>query len=163
MSGPAIELVELNNSSSQNIIIGQAHFIKTVEDIHELMVGSVPGVKFGLAFNEASGPALIRFTGTDELLTKEAVRMAKLIGAGHVFVLVLNGVYPINILPRLKQVPEVVTLFCATANPVQVVLAVSEQGRGVMGVIDGSSPKGVEDENQMEERHKFLRKIGYKL
>jgi uncharacterized protein len=158
-----LSLVELKNSEDYNIVVGMSHFIKTVEDVHELMVESVPGVKFGLAFCEASGPRKIRKTGTEATLIKEAVRMATLIGAGHSFVLVLKDSFPINILPRLKQVPEIVTLFCATANPVQVVVAESKQGRGILGVIDGGSVAGVEDTTEEGERKEFLRKIGYKL
>ena len=158
-----LELVELKNSPEQNVVVGTSHFIKTVEDVHELMVNSIPNPKFGLAFCEASGPRLIRKSGTDEELIKEAVRMAKLIGAGHSLVLVMEDMFPVNILAKMKQVPEMVTLYCATANPVQVVVAESKQGRGIMGVIDGGSPKGVETVEDEGERKEFLRKIGYKL
>ena len=157
-----IKTVELKNKPEHNLVIGMSHFIKTVEDVHELMVNCVPLAKFGLAFCEASGPRLIRKSGTDSGLVKEAVRMAKLIGAGHSFVLVMKEMFPINVLPRLKQVPEIVTLYCASANPVQVVVVESKQGRGIMGVIDGRSPLGVEDKNEEKERKEFLRKIGYK-
>lgn len=157
-----IELIKLENRPEHNIVVGMSHFIKTVEDVHELMVNCVPGAKFGLAFCEASGSRLIRTTGTDDNLEKEAVRMAKLLSAGHVFVLVMQDMFPINILPRLKQVPEIVNIFCATANPVQVVVAETEQGRGVMGVIDGGASLGVESEGDAVERKEFLRKIGYK-
>jgi len=157
-----IELVTLHNLPEHNIIVGQAHFVKTVEDIHEMMVNSVPQAKFGVAFCEASSKRLIRHSGTEESLEKEAIRMAEAIGAGHCFVIVMRDMYPINVLPRLKQVPEVVNLYCATANPAQVVVGVTQQGRGIMGVIDGESPLGVEAELDVEERKAFLRKIGYK-
>lgn len=163
MSEVKFQLINLNNKPEHNVVIGQAHFIKTVEDVHELMVNSVPVAKFGLAFCEASGPRLIRHTGTDEALTKEAIRMAEAIGAGHVFVLIMQDMFPINVLPSLKNVPEIVGLYCATANRVQVVVAESEQGRGVMGVIDGGSPLGVENDKDRQERIQFIRKIGYKL
>ncbi len=156
------ELVTLHNLPEHNIILGQAHFVKTVEDIHEMMVNSVPQARFGVAFCEASGKRLVRHSGTDESLEQEAVRMAEAIGAGHSFVIVMRDMYPINVLPRLKQVPEVVNLYCATANPTQVVVGVTQQGRGIMGVIDGESPLGVEAEPDVEERKAFLRKIGYK-
>jgi len=158
-----LKLIRLNNKPDYNIILGQSHFIKTVEDIHEMMVTSVPNIKFGLAFNEASGERLIRKSGTDEGLVIEAVRMVKTIGAGHVFIVVMSNVYPINVLSRLKQVDEVVNIFCATQNPVEVMVAESKNGRGVMGVIDGGSPLGVENEEQVKERKLVLRKIGYKL
>lgn len=163
MADVKLQLVELKNKEDYNIVVGMSHFIKTVEDVHELMVQSVPGAEFGLAFCEASGPRLIRKSGTDEELVVEAVRMAELIGAGHSFVLVMKEMFPINVLPRLKQVPEIVTLYCATANPVQVVVAESEQGRGIMGVIDGGAPKGVEGKKEQGKRKAFLRQIGYKL
>ena len=158
-----IEVVKLGNKPENNVVVGMSHFIKTVEDVHEVMVTSVPGAKFGLAFCEASGPRLVRTSGTDEELIREAERMAMLIGAGHVFVLVMREIYPINVLPKLNQVAEVVGLFCATANPVEVIVAESRQGRGVLGVIDGMAPKGVEKQKDKQERREFLRKIGYKL
>jgi hypothetical protein len=145
-----------------NVIIGQSHFIKTVEDIYEAVVNTNPGIRFGLAFNEASGPCLVRHDGNDDALRSAAVEAAQAIGAGHVFVLFLRDGFPINLTGRLRDVPEVVRLFCATANPLQVIVAESEQGRGVLGVIDGSSPKGVEDEDGIAWRRDFLRKIGYK-
>jgi len=144
-----------------NIIIGQAHFIKTVEDIYEAMVHT-PQVRFGLAFNESSGDCLIRGEGNDDGLRQAAIENAKALGAGHVFVLLLQNAYPINVLHPIRNVPEVCGIFCATANPVEVVLAESEQGRGVLGVIDGSSPKGVEDEAGVIWRHDLLRRLGYK-
>ena len=163
MSEIRLELVELMNNEEHNVVVGMSHFIKTVEDVHEMMVTSVPGAKFGLAFCEASGPRLVRTTGTDEKLEAEAVRMAKLIGAGHSFVLVMQEMYPINILPRLKDIPEIVAIFCATANPVQMIMAETKQGRAIVGVVDGGSPLGVEKKKDREDRREFLRKIGYKV
>jgi len=142
--------------------LGQSHFVKTVEDLYEVMVSGVPKAQFGIAFCEASGDRLIRRTGTNEELETEAVRMAEVVGAGHSFVIVMQDMYPINVLPQIKQVQEVVSVFCATANPVQVIVAVSEQGRGVIGVIDGGSPTGIETTQDQMVRHDFLRKIGYK-
>ncbi len=145
-----------------NIIVGQTHFIKTVEDIYEIVVGSVPGAKFGLAFCEASGECLIRFDGNDEALEKTAVENAEKIGAGHTFVLLLGNVFPINVLNAIKMCQEVCSIFCATANPVEVIIAETEQGRGIIGVIDGSSPKGIEAEEGITWRKKILRDFGYK-
>lgn len=158
-----LSLVAIKKPPQTNIIIGQAHFIKTVEDVHELMVSSIPDVKFGLAFCESSGPRLIRTSGTVGELTSIAVRNAKAVGVGHSFFLVLEDCYPINILPRLKLIPEVVTIFCATANPISVVVAQSQAGRAILGVVDGGSPLGIEKTREKRERLKFLRKIGYKL
>jgi adenosine/AMP kinase len=147
-----------------NFILGQTHFIKSVEDIHEALVTAVPGIKFGLAFCEASGACLVRWTGTDEAMIEIAKKNAQAIGAGHSFIVVLGeGFYPINVLNALKMVPEVCRIFCATANPTEVIVAETEQGRGILGVIDGSSPKGIEDEGGITWRKGFLRKIGYKL
>jgi adenosine/AMP kinase len=157
------ELITLHNLPEHNVIVGQAHFIKTVEDIHEAMVNAVPGAQFGVAFCEASGDRLIRKSGTDDGLIGEAVRMAEAMGSGHSFVVVMKDMYPINVLPRLRMVPEVVEIFCATANPVQVVVAKTDQGKGIMGVIDGQTPLGVETDKDVEKRKDFLRKIGYKL
>jgi adenosine/AMP kinase len=154
--------VPIQLPEGSNIIIGQSHFIKTVEDLYEAIVGTVPGAKFGLAFNESSGPCLVRQEGNDEQLRQAAVHSAQAIGAGHIFVLLIRNAYPINLLPRIRQVPEICSIFCATANPVQVVVAQSEQGRGVLGVIDGSAPKGVESSADVAARKEFLRKIGYK-
>ncbi|MEO0078517.1 MAG: adenosine-specific kinase [candidate division WOR-3 bacterium] len=154
--------VAVERPDDTNVIIGQTHFIKTVEDIHELMVTTVPGVRFGLAFNEASGPCLVRHSGTDSELEALAVKNARSIGAGHVFVLLLRGAYPINVLPQLKNLQEVCSIFCATANPVSVVIADDGRGRGIMGVIDGEQPKGVETDSDQAERRAFLRRIGYK-
>lgn len=147
-----------------NFILGQSHFIKTVEDIHEVMVSSVPGIKFGLAFCEASGKCLVRSTGTDPALITLAEKNALGIAAGHSFIVFLgDGFFPINVLNAIKNVPEVAHIFCATANPTQVVIAQTEQGRGILGVVDGFSPKGVEDEEGKTWRKGFLRMIGYKL
>jgi uncharacterized protein len=145
-----------------NIIIGQSHFIKTVEDIYEAVVTTAPHARFGLAFNESSGPCLIRSDGNDQILKETAIRNAQALAAGHVFVLLIQNAYPINLLNALRNVPEVCSIFCATANKVEVVLAKSQQGQGVLGVIDGSSPKGVEGEADVVWRHDLLRKIGYK-
>lgn len=145
-----------------NIIFGQAHFIKTVEDLFEAMVNSVPNIKFGMAFNEASNPCLVRKEGTDAELIDIAVQNMIKLGAGHTFLIILQDCYPINVLPSIKDCREVVNIFCATGNPVQVILAESEQGRGVLGVIDGYSPKGVELDSDIANRKKLLLNIGYK-
>lgn len=157
-----LDSVRMEFPSDTNIIIGQTHFIKTAEDIYEAVVNTVPGAQFGVAFNEASGPCLTRVEGNNDELRQVAIRSAQAIGAGHVFVLVVRNAYPINLTNVIQAVPEVCTIFCATANPVEVVVAKSEQGRGVMGVIDGSSPKGLETPDDAKTRHDFLRKIGYK-
>jgi len=154
--------VRMEFPSDTNIIVGQSHFIKTVEDIYEAVVGTVPQAKFGIAFNESSGPCLIRVEGSDEELQAAAIRNAQALAAGHVFVVILRNAYPINLLNAIRTVPEVCTIFCATANPVEVIVAVSAQGRGIMGVIDGSAPKGVESPGDVAARKEFLRKIGYK-
>lgn len=154
--------VRLEIPEGANIIFGQSHFIKTVEDLYEVIVSTVPQMKFGVAFCEASGACLVRRDGNDTALIDCAVRNALAIGAGHSFLIVLLEGFPINILNRIKDVPEVAQVFCATANPVEVIVAQSEQGRGVLGVIDGSSPKGVEGDPDAEWRHGLLRKIGYK-
>jgi adenosine/AMP kinase len=145
-----------------NFILGQSHFIKTVEDLYEAVVNSVPGIKFGLAFSEASGPCLIRKDGTDNKLIEIAVENLQRLKAGHVFIIVIENAFPINILPAVKDCREVVNIFCATANPVEVILAQTEQGRGILGVIDGYSPKGVELDTDISRRKKFLLDIGYK-
>ncbi len=156
--------VKIEKPEEINFVLGQSHFIKTVEDVHEALVSSVPGIQFGFAFCEASGECLIRFTGTNSEMIELAKKNAENIGAGHSFILFLApGFFPINILHALKRVPEIVTLFCATANPTEVILAQSELGRGILGVIDGSSPKGIEGEEGIAWRKGFLRKIGYKL
>ena len=157
-----LKLVPLEIPEGGNLILGQSHFIKTVEDIYEAIVTAVPQMKFGVAFNEASGPCLTRVDGNDDALKSLAQRNASALAAGHVFVVAMREGYPINVLGRIKDVPEVCSIFCATANPVQVVVAESEQGRGVLGVIDGSSPLGVEGPEAAEKRRAFLRMIGYK-
>lgn len=156
------ESVKMDFPSDANIVIGQSHFIKTVEDIYEAVVSTVPQAKFGLAFNESSGPCLTRSEGNDDDLRSAAIRNAETIAAGHTFVLLLRNAFPINVLNALRQVPEVCNIFCATANPVEVVVARSEQGGGIMGVIDGSAPQGVEGPDDIVARHSFLRRIGYK-
>lgn len=156
--------VNVENPNGLNIILGQTHFIKTVEDLHETLVNTVPGISFGLAFCEASGKRLVRWSGTDDTLIDLARRNALAIGAGHSFIVVLGaGYYPINVLNAIKSVPEVCRIFCATANPLEVVVAVTDQGRGILGVIDGSSPTGIEGDEDIAWRKGFLRQIGYKL
>jgi uncharacterized protein len=157
-----IDEVEIEAVEGQQIIIGQAHFIKSVEDIYEALVTSMPGLKFGVAFVEASGKALVRFDGSDEELARLAGGYAAKIGAGHSFVVVLSGAFPINVLNRVKAVEEVAQIFCATSNPVTILVADTGRGRGVLGVVDGMSPRGVEGPQDKEERRAFLRKIGYK-
>ena len=147
-----------------NLILGQSHFIKTVEDLHEIIVGSVPGIKFGLAFCEASGPALVRASGTDDDLIELAKQNALTLSAGHSFIILLGeGCYPINVLNAIKMAPEVCRIFCATSNPVEAIIAETEQGRGILGVVDGVSPKGIETKGDVAQRKNFLRAIGYKL
>ncbi|MGD9048422.1 MAG: adenosine-specific kinase [Anaerolineae bacterium] len=159
-----LKIVSIEKPEAINFVLGQSHFIKTVEDIHETMVTHVPGIKFGLAFCEASGKCLIRWTGTDDEMIDLARKNAAAIGAGHTFILFLaEGFFPINVLNALKMVPEVCRIFCATANPTQVLVAETEQGRGVLGVVDGSSPQGIEGEDDIDWRKDFLRMIGYKL
>jgi adenosine/AMP kinase len=159
-----LDFVQLGIPADCNIVVGQSHFIKTVEDISEIMANSVPGVKFGLAFNEASGPCLVRRAGTDPALTEAAVKCALSVAAGHTFYLILGpGCFPINVLDRIKACPEVCRIFCATANPVQVVRARTEQGAGILGVVDGSSPLGVESEQDVADRKAMLRRFGYKF
>jgi len=156
--------VTINKPAELNFILGQSHFIKTVEDLHEAMVTSVPGIKFGLAFCESSGKCLVRSTGTDPYLMKLAQENALAIGAGHSFILFLGeGYYPINVLNTIKMVPEVCRIYCATANPAEIILAETEQGRAILGVVDGFSPKGIEREDEIAWRKDFLRMIGYKL
>jgi adenosine/AMP kinase len=159
-----LKTIRLEVPDGGNIIAGQTHFIKTVEDLYEAVVNTVPQAKFGIAFNEASGACLTRVEGNDDGLKALAARNATAIGAGHIFVIALGGgAYPINLMNRIKDVPEVCAIFCATANPVEVIVAETEQGRGVLGVVDGVPPKGVEQEQDARWRHDFLRKIGYKL
>jgi adenosine/AMP kinase len=157
-----IKAVKIEPGDSQ-IILGQAHFIKSVEDLHEALVNSVPGIKFGLAFCESSGPCLVRHSGTDAALEKQASAYAFTLSCGHSFVILLKDAYPINVLPRLKQVPEVVNIFAATSNPLTVIIGEDEQGRGILGVIDGLKSKGIETDEDILERKQFLRKIGYKM
>lgn len=146
-----------------NLILGQTHFIKTVEDLHEALVTAVPNIKFGLAFCEASGPCLVRWSGTDEELTELARVNAKAIGAGHSFLIFLRDCYPINVLPVVRHVPEVCHIYCATANPLEVILAETAQGRGILGVVDGNSPLGIENEADIRDRKAMLRQFGYKF
>jgi adenosine/AMP kinase len=154
--------VRMEIPADANIIVGQAHFIKTVEDLYEAVATTVPQARFGLAFNESSGACLTRLEGNDPMLQGTAVRNAQALASGHTFVLMLQNAYPINLLNAIRNIPEVCSIFCATANPVEVIVAQSEQGRGVLGVIDGSSPKGVEGPSDLTWRHDLLRKIGYK-
>ena len=154
--------VEIVKPADANVIIGQAHFIKTVEDVYEALVQAVPNIKFGLAFCEASGPCLIRHSGTDAELEKFAIDAASAIGAGHVFVVILGNAFPLNVLNQIKSVTEVCNVFCATANPLRLIVAEDGGGRGVIGVIDGNSPKGVEGAEDQKERRAMLRKFGYK-
>ena len=158
-----LKSIDIEIPEGCNAIIGQSHFIKTVEDIYEAIVETVPGAKFGLAFNEASGPCLVRRAGTDSTLEELAVKSALDIGAGHSFIIYIKNMYPVNILNKIKNVSEVCNIFCATANPLQVIVAETESGRGILGVIDGGKPKGVEGEKEIEARKNLLRKIGYKL
>ena len=162
--GETLELksVRIEMPENANVIIGQTHFIKTTEDLYEAIIGTVPQARFGLAFCEASGPCLVRVEGNDERLKKIATENAMKIGAGHVFVVYLENAYPINVLNRIKDLQEICSIFCATANPVEVIVAEDDLGRGVLGVIDGEKPKGVESAKDAEERKAFLRKIGYK-
>ncbi|MCE1195867.1 adenosine-specific kinase [bacterium] len=159
-----LDIVQLSIPEGCNIVVGQSHFIKTAEDIAEIMANSVPGAKYGLAFNEASGVCLVRTEGSEPALVESAVACALAVGAGHTFYLVLGpGAYPINVLDRIKACPEVCRIFCATANPLQVVRAKSEQGAGILGVIDGSSPLGVESAVDKADRRGLLRRFGYKF
>lgn len=158
-----IKKVNVKVPEGCNVIIGMSHFIKTVEDIYEALVNSVPDIKFGLGFVESSGECLIRHEGNDKELRKLAAQKALEVGAGHSFIIFIKNAYPINVLRTLKQVPEVVTLYCATANPVEVLIVETEQGRSIIGVVDGLKPKGIEKEKDVKERKEFLRKIGYKL
>lgn len=157
-----VKTVAMEFPADANIIVGQAHFIKTVEDLYEAMSTTVPQARFGLAFNESSGACLTRSEGNDQSLRDCAVRNAQALAAGHTFVLIMRNAYPINVLHVIRNVPEVCSIFCATANPAQIIIAESEQGRGVLGVIDGSSPNGVEGDADVTWRHDLLRKIGYK-
>jgi uncharacterized protein len=157
-----LKAIPLTVPADGNIIVGQSHFIKTVEDVYEAMVNTSPHLKFGIAFNEASGDCLTRFDGNDEELKQNAIQNATAIGAGHTFVVSMRNGFPINVLGRIQAVPEVAGIYCATANPVEVIVAETEQGRGVLGVIDGSSPKGIETESHAKARVELLQRFGYK-
>jgi len=159
-----LKTVKIEKPEDINFILGQSHFIKTVEDVHEALVNAVPGIKFGVAFCEASGKCLVRWSGTDEAMIELAKKNAYAIGAGHSFLVFLaEGFYPVNVLKAIQGTPEVCRIFCATANPTEVLVAESEQGRGILGVIDGSGPQGIEGEDDIAWRKSFLRKIGYKI
>jgi adenosine/AMP kinase len=159
-----VKIVKIEKPEAVNFILGQSHFIKTVEDLHEALVGAVPGIKFGLAFCESSGKCLVRWTGTDEAMIELAKKNALAIGAGHSFIVFLaEGYYPLNVLNSIKAAPEVARIFCATANPTEVLVAETGLGRGILGVVDGSAPKGVEADEDIAWRKDLLRKIGYKL
>jgi len=158
-----ISVVSIERPENVNVILGQCHFIKSVEDLYEAVSGSVPGAKFGLAFSESSGPCLVRRAGTDPELVDLSVRNTLKISAGHTFIVMLRNLYPINVLNAIKHVPEVCNVFCATANPVEVIVAETGSGRAVLGVVDGLKPKGVESDKEVGERTAFLREIGYKL
>ena len=159
-----IKIVKIEKPDVINFILGQSHFIKTVEDIYEVLIGAVPGIKFGLAFCEASDKCLVRWSGTDESMIELAKKNAQAIGAGHSFILFLaEGYFPINILNSVKALPEVAHIYCATANPTEVLVAQTDQGRGILGVVDGFSPKGVENDGDIAWRKELLRKIGYKF
>lgn len=158
-----MKIVTMRIPDGANIIIGQTHFIKTIEDLYEIMVNAAPGIKFGIAFCEASGPCLVRAEGNDENLKEAAIQNARNIAAGHTFVVLIKDAFPVNVLNAIKLCPEVCSIFCATANPTQVIMAETEQGSGILGVIDGYSPKGVEGEKDIQTRKQLLRKIGYKL
>lgn len=157
-----IKSVRMEIPDGANLILGHSHFIKTAEDLYEIIVNTVPGAKFGIAFNEASGPCLVRVESNADELRRAAVANAEAVGAGHLFVIVIRDAYPINLLSRIKDCFEVCSIFCATANPVEVIVAETEQGRGVLGIVDGSPPKGVENAEDVRTRREFLRKIGYK-
>jgi uncharacterized protein len=158
-----IKSLKIEPPIDAQLILAQSHFIKTVEDVSECLINCVPGIKFGCGFCEASGPCLVRHGGNDEVLEKMASEYAYSISAGHSLVILLKNAFPINILPRLKEVPEIVTVYCATANPVEILLADTMQGRAIVGVVDGFKPKGIETTNDVDERKKFLRNIGYKF
>jgi len=158
-----LQSVHMEIPEGANLILGQSHFIKTAEDLYEVVVNTVPGAKFAVAFNEASGPCLIRVEANDEELRRAAIANAQAVGAGHMFVLLVRQAYPINLLSRVRDCFEVCSIYCATANPVEVLVAQTAQGRGILGVIDGGSPKGVEGQEDKKHRHEFVRKIGYKL
>ncbi|UCC77250.1 MAG: adenosine-specific kinase [Anaerolineales bacterium] len=158
-----IMTVKIEKPEDVNVILGQSHFIKTVEDLYEALVSAVPGIKFGLAFCESSGACLVRWVGTDDEMTELAKKNAYALSAGHSFIILLKNAYPINVLNTVKMVPEVCRIYCATANAVEVIIAEGDTGRGILGVIDGLRPKGIEDEEGIAWRTEFLRKVGYKL
>ncbi len=158
-----IEAIKIDMPEGCDLIFGMSHFIKTVEDLHEMLVNSVPGVKFGLAFSEASGDRLVRFSGNDTTLAQAAAENVKRLACGHCFLIFIRDAYPVNLLQSLKSVYEVVNVFCATANPVEAIVARTAQGGGILGVVDGEAPLGIEDESAKKKRHGFLRTIGYKL
>jgi Uncharacterized conserved protein len=158
-----LKLIKLEIPAGANLVLGQSHFVKTVEDLYEVMVNTVPGAKFAVAFNEASTQFMVRVEGNDDDLKKVATENALAVGAGHSFIILMRQAFPINVLGRIKDCPEVCSIFCATANPVEVIVAQSDQGRGILGVIDGSSPKGVEGEEDAKNRKVLIRKLGYKL
>jgi adenosine/AMP kinase len=158
-----LHVIGINKPEDMNVVIAQAHFIKTVEDVHEALAGSVPGLRFGLAFSEASGPCLIRRSGNDQRLVDLAVENALAVGAGHSLIVLLEGGFPVNVLNALKQVPEVCTVLCASANPVELIVAETKLGRAILGVVDGQPPTGVESESDVADRRRLLRDIGYKL
>ena len=157
------KVIRIDVPEGVNIVLGQSHFIKTVEDLHEAIVCTVPHAKFGIAFNESSGPCLVRVSGNEQELTTLAGKAALELGAGHSFIVFLKDAYPINVLDKIKAIPEVCSIYAATANPIQVVVAETDQGRGILGVIDGLKPKDIEGPKDVEDRKSFLRKIGYKL
>jgi len=158
-----LKTIRLNIPEGSNLILGQSHFIKTAEDIYETMAGTAPGAKFGIAFSEASGDCLIRLEGNDTTLIEAAKENSLKLGCGHTFVVLMKGAFPINVLNAIKGIQEVCNIFCATANPLEVVVAETDLGRGIMGVVDGLAPKGVEDASKVEERRRLLRRFGYKL
>ena len=158
-----LKVVRMNLPEGSNLILGQSHFIKTAEDLFETIAGTAPGAKFGIAFSEASGDCLVRLEGNDEMLIEAAKQNSLALACGHTFVVLLKDAFPINVLNAVKDIQEVCTIFCATANPLEVVVAQTDQGRGIMGVIDGQTPKGVEDAGKVEERRRMLRRFGYKL
>jgi len=158
-----LKIVKIEPPEGCNIILGQSHFIKTVEDLYEAMVNSVPNVRFGIGFCESSGPCLVRHAGNDKELEELAAKTAFELGCGHIFIIFMKDAYPINVMNRIKEVPEVCSIYCATANPVQVIIAETEQGRGVLGVVDGLKSRGIETEEDIQKRKRFLREIGYKL
>ena len=157
------KVVKIEMPKDANVIIGQGHFVKTVEDIYEALVNSVPNIKFGVGFCEASGPCLVRCEGNDDGLKKIAAKNALDIGAGHSFIVIMQNAYPINVLKAIKDVPEVCSIYCATANNVEIIVSETEQGKGILGVVDGSAPKGIEDKEEVNKRKELLRKTGYKL